>query len=764
MKTLLVTLLLFIFSLQAQESKKLALVIGNAEYGENENGWLKNPVNDARLIASTLKDIGFDVLLYENLKNRDETSEAVRGFGKQLENYDISFIYYAGHGIQIDGLNYIIPTEAELRDEFDVSTRCMPVQDIMRWLGNKTDKEQVHILVLDACRDNPFERAWSRGVKGSGLAEIEDVSSGVLIAYSTRIGKTAADGKGINSIYTTSLAKHLSTEGITIESIFKRTKTEVENITNKNQQPVEVSYLTGEDIYLLKKDHSHSIENIDDLINKAKYIDALESISGLIKLDDSNSEFYYTRARIYNNMELSEKALINLSHAIELNSNQDKYYILRARIHSEYSNEYNKALIDFSSSIELNPENPDSYYYRTGIYEELKEYDRALNDYNKAIMLNPENPNYYYARAILYKKLGEFDIALDDYNKAIELDPEDLDYYYARALLYEELEEFDKALENYNKAIELDPEDSGSYYARAILYEEIDEFDIALDDYNKAIELDPEDSDYYYARAILYEEIDEFDIALDDYNKAIELDPEDLDYYYARALLYEELEEFDIALDDYNKAIELDPEDSDSYYTRALLYEELEEFDNALEDYNIAIKLEPNNPELYYTKAILYSIKLKEHNKSISTLDKGLRNVDEKYDLYYFKSLIYCEEGMFNDALINVNKCIELSPKDPATYYAQYLIHHYQSKKLRALSSLEKAISRKKYEDDGYYIPLLSGEIVELSDLHHLKAQIYESINEIELMCEELVKVCELTDCNEEKYILIKKRISQECK
>jgi len=144
------------FLLSQEKEKRLALVMGNANY---EKGELNNPVNDARLIASTLDSLEFDVILKENLATRRDMTNAIREFGAKRENYDVAFVYYAGHGIQIDDENFLLPTKENFFSEEDVLDYAVSVEKIMRILKSKDN--QVNILILDACRDNPFESSWN---------------------------------------------------------------------------------------------------------------------------------------------------------------------------------------------------------------------------------------------------------------------------------------------------------------------------------------------------------------------------------------------------------------------------------------------------------------------------------------------------------------------------------------------------------------------------------------------------------------------------
>lgn len=248
--------LVFLFSLllcpllllaqNQQSNSRLALVIGNSDY---EAGSLKNPVNDAILIAKTLDSLHFDVLLDTNISTKRDFQNVIRKFGERRPLYEVAFIYYAGHGVQIGYENYLLPTKESFHSEFDVEDYGVSVRSILRYLNNTTD--QANILILDACRNNPFESNWTRtrSAAGKGLAEISP-PNGSLIAFSTDAGRTAADGKEGNSIYTSSLAANLLKPNVEITQVFKNVRTEVLEKTMNEQSPVENSKLTGGELFL----------------------------------------------------------------------------------------------------------------------------------------------------------------------------------------------------------------------------------------------------------------------------------------------------------------------------------------------------------------------------------------------------------------------------------------------------------------------------------------------------------------------------------
>lgn len=218
---------------------KLALVIGNGGY---QDGRLENPVNDAKLIADNLKSLGFRVFRHLDLDQRG-MRRAVSDFGLAVEEageQSVSLVYYAGHGVQIEGENYLIPVGAQIRHERDVPIEAVSANDILESLGHT--RTSLNIVVLDACRNNPYARSFRSGSRG--LARM-DAPQGTLLAYSTSPGSTAADGRGRNSPYALSLASAMNQPGLSIEEVFKRTRIAVMERTNAEQVPWESSSLTG---------------------------------------------------------------------------------------------------------------------------------------------------------------------------------------------------------------------------------------------------------------------------------------------------------------------------------------------------------------------------------------------------------------------------------------------------------------------------------------------------------------------------------------
>jgi type VI secretion system VasD/TssJ family lipoprotein len=212
----------------------VALVIGNGRYRELP---LPNPENDAKLVAATLGTLGFEVEQHFNLKSAD-FRKVVRDFGRRMDDDEVaSVFFYAGHGMQIDRRNYLLPVDLNLRDEDEVKDESIDVAD---QLLSRIDRvrPRARIFIIDACRDNPFRaRPGTRSVRVSaGLAEM--AAPGALIAFSAAPGGVAEDGPaGKNSVYTRHLANEMRTEGLEVEEMLKRVRIKVLLETQERQIP-----------------------------------------------------------------------------------------------------------------------------------------------------------------------------------------------------------------------------------------------------------------------------------------------------------------------------------------------------------------------------------------------------------------------------------------------------------------------------------------------------------------------------------------------
>jgi Caspase domain len=247
----LVIFLFFNKTTQAQTSlRRVAFVVGNAVYEESNT--LYNPVNDARDLAKSLTDLGFEVYKFENVKQQ-EFQKIINRYGTLLKKDPLSTVgvfYYSGHGMQIKGRNFLMPTDAkDIEDEEDVENRCINLDLLMTNLYDAGNL--MNIVILDACRDNPFDYGIevvskdADSKKREGLAAM-DAPVGTFIAFATSPNNTANDGDGLNGLYTQELIKAIQIPDLTIEQVFKKVRTQVKEISDGEQIPWENSSLEYE--------------------------------------------------------------------------------------------------------------------------------------------------------------------------------------------------------------------------------------------------------------------------------------------------------------------------------------------------------------------------------------------------------------------------------------------------------------------------------------------------------------------------------------
>jgi len=259
----ILVLILWSACVVARPQERVALVIGNSNYA---NSPLANPVNDARLIAATLRQLDFDVI--EQLDADENTMErAIQDFGDRLEDIGkkaVGLLYYAGHGVQLDGVNYLIPIGAKIDRERRINSEAVSTNVVMD--AFEYARNELNFLILDSCRDNPY--ASSSRSAHRGLASM-DAPAGTLIAYATGPGKTSFDGDGENSPYSSALATAMRQKGVAVEEMLKNVARSVVAETGNQQRPWQTSSLIVE--FYFVQEASDDDSEADELMSKADF-------------------------------------------------------------------------------------------------------------------------------------------------------------------------------------------------------------------------------------------------------------------------------------------------------------------------------------------------------------------------------------------------------------------------------------------------------------------------------------------------------------
>jgi len=238
----------------APTGRRIALVVGNSNY--RNAAALPNPQRDAELVSQTLRRVGFDLVTLQTDLSRDALTNALRDFAQQAETADWAMVYYAGHGMEIGGTNYLIPVDAKIAADRDIGFEAVALDQVRNAVGRA---KRLRLIVLDACRDNPFANQMKRTMSVAsrsvtrGLASVEP-EAGTLIVYAAKDGETALDGNGTNSPFVQAFVKNLQTPGLEVRRLFDYVRDDVMDATAQKQQPFSYGSLSGrQDFYFVAR-------------------------------------------------------------------------------------------------------------------------------------------------------------------------------------------------------------------------------------------------------------------------------------------------------------------------------------------------------------------------------------------------------------------------------------------------------------------------------------------------------------------------------
>lgn len=410
----LVSLGASVFSLAHADERRVALVIGNADYQSVPA--LANPRNDAEDLSEALTLAGFEVIQGLDL-NRADMAATIREFVNQLDGATTGLFFYAGHGLQVDGRNYMIPTDMVLRSEADLQLQAI---DMNLVLSQMERDPRVNIIMLDACRDNPFAQAMTRSL-ARGLAPMETRSVGSLVVYSTQPGAVADDGTGRNSPFTSAFLKYANQPGLEIQQLLRRVRGEVISLTDSRQVPWDHSSLTG-DVFLIP---GASGANSD-----------AEAIQGL-QLSDSQIQL-----QVWNDAKGSASVPI-LRSFLDQFPESPFAPSAEARIRglereAEQSGDPVADAINRQVAYGVvtdAPEEPYEFFANARVYELRGDAVNAVRMYEKYLTFSPEyvDPHYQYQR---YLRATEGRTAAREIYNEMKFDrPDDRTLQFAAALL-----------------------------------------------------------------------------------------------------------------------------------------------------------------------------------------------------------------------------------------------------------------------------------------------------------------------------------------
>jgi formylglycine-generating enzyme required for sulfatase activity/Tfp pilus assembly protein PilF len=487
--------------------KRVALVIGNSAYPGAAA--LENPVNDAADVAAALRRIGFEVIEGKNLSLAD-FSQIIDVFRQKAKDADAALFYYAGHGMQFEEQNWLMPIDTRVTNAFDVRHFNVALQDLMSDIEGSASAT---LVFLDACRDNPLDnelkarlRAQGRGnADVRGLARVEFKAPETLVVFATRPNTLAADGKGRrNSPFTEAFLENVAKPGIEIEALMKRVTASVAAKTQGKQQPERLSRLVREFYFVPASapptptaSPVRQSQSWTWCVSEGNAVSPDRKIGACVAVIQSGQATPPDLAVAFASRGLAYRAKGDHDHAIA----------------------------DYSEAIALDKKFTEAYRNRGVAYVEKGDFDRAFADFDEAIKIDPKNAISYDQRGVWRRNRGDNDHAIADFDEAIRLDPNRGVLYFNRAIAWGNKGERERAIADYTESIRRPPPPINAYGNRGELYAGKGDFDHAIADFSDAIRLDPKRASFFNSRGLAYNAKGDHDRAIADYDEAIKLDP-----------------------------------------------------------------------------------------------------------------------------------------------------------------------------------------------------------------------------------------------
>jgi tetratricopeptide (TPR) repeat protein len=410
--------------------RRVALVIGNANYPGHK---LLNPVHDAEDVSAALKSLGFQVTLGKDLSRRAMQDQVTR-FVTDLRDGDIALFYFAGHGMQLDGENLLVPTDfptALPNQATEAKAACFRFDDLQRSLEHS--KAGLSIMVMDACRNSPYRRstrAWDQG----GLAPV-NAGLGVYIAFSASPGQTADDNPDErNGLFTKFLLKALQ-QPPPLSQVFRRVRDDVYQASQTHQRPFLVDQITGDFSFLAKAAAGPAappqtqpavaapppdpVEDGLELYRQGKCQAALDLFDRAVREHPKNPYAQNAAGMAYVCLKRYNPAIERFDMAIQLKPDYGAAYLNRGAAYST-AGQYELAVEDFNWAVEQEPWNPVFFTRRGQAYFNLRKYEEALADFNSAIGFDPAAAEAFHGRGQVRERQGHYREAADDFMAALE--------------------------------------------------------------------------------------------------------------------------------------------------------------------------------------------------------------------------------------------------------------------------------------------------------------------------------------------------------
>jgi uncharacterized caspase-like protein/lipoprotein NlpI len=627
--------------------RRVALVIGNSAYGP-ALGKLVNPANDAADMARTLAGLGFDVIHKSDLDRRG-MEEALDQFTARAQGAAVALFYYAGHGVQVEQENFLVPLRARMRRQLDARYEAMPANKVVDYM--QSSGARANIVILDACRNNPLPKSGRS--TGSGLASMQ-AAAGTLIAFAAGPGETADENPGgRNGLYTEELLKNLATPGLSIVEAFQRTREGVHRRSRRKQTPQDWNQLVGS-IVLAKAGSEGftappvagapkpgSTLSLDDITKAAqqekesraawdKRLGEMKNAYAQVETigrDTVSPEIKqaawarflaaFTQDNPYSTEDEALRGIANERErhwkgTIEADSAQAWFSRGEELFENGKWTKPKQARDYYTVAIEREPEFAEAHVQRARLrIFHFQEYEQGEADLRQALRLAPNLASAHYAMGNLLSSQEKNDIkgAIAAYTRAIELDSGFILAYLNRGVQYARKKALDKAIADYTAAT--GSEDAWvravAHTNRGITYLNLERSKEAMADFNAAIREAPTFARAYVERGKLRTADKDHDGALADFSAAIEHASDFAEAYAFRGDNYNNHQrDYPAAIRDFTRAIELTPNWAFAVAARGNAKLNNKDYDAALADVNKALDLQPDYAWALYIRGRVY--------------------------------------------------------------------------------------------------------------------------------------------------------------
>jgi tetratricopeptide (TPR) repeat protein len=687
---------------EKSSEKRVALVIGNANYKIKP---LTNPGNDAEEMSKTLKSLGFDVVEGKDL-TLNEMKQKITEFGGKLANSKgVGLFYYAGHGVQVNGINYLIPIDLSSLRENSIKYEALDAGLVIAEMLD--DNRGVNIVILDACRSNPFEQ--TKQGASVGLALIHPPAAGMLIAYATLPNKVADDGTGRNGLFTSELLKQIVTPGLDVEEVFRKVREQVEAITHGAQVPSLETTVTGRFYFNQPGDKTKGnvsiVKNEDSLDTAAK----LQTPSGRTS-DETTLPGYLHASRGDRFMKERRwvKAETEYHVAVQMAPGRAEWHGRLGKA-MKAQGKFEDAKTEFLKAVGLEPDNAEWHSNTGDVLYWQEKYQEAETEHRTAVQLEPSNgyrhtllgavlktegrqaesdaelqvavrlleevTRHESNKAEPWSKLGDallwqdrYADAEGNYRQASRLEPNNAEYRSSLAIVRMKQNKWAEAEAEIRKAVQRDPMNASYHYYLGTTLCSLNKCAEAVSEYREAVRLESSRFEFRFGLGCLLYRQSNYADAQRELKDAIRLKPNNAAAHNLLGNILSAQQNYIEAETVYRRAIELQPNDGlmQSNLGDALL--ELEGFEEAEDAFRKAVGLKPDDAS-FHSKLGDALRQQNKYEEAEIECRKAIQLEPNNADYLNLLALVFYDQESFEEAETLFRDALKADPNKPYIHY-----------------------------------------------------------------------------------------------